>query len=162
MVLDTQDSAAAIGEIRREMAHLRQDMHREVRGVVRGAQSLADWRSVIRSYPWLCLGVSAAVGYLVVPGRRRATASMTLGGGRLAEVNPRTSSSGWNAFAVVSSLLAPVAVRAAQNYALQHLESWLATHPLLGPPPGSGQGPAESTEWHPGSLARADALRDRR
>jgi len=30
---------------------------------------MTDWQYYVRSYPWICLGAAAAVGYLLVPSR---------------------------------------------------------------------------------------------
>jgi len=130
-------SAAEINEIQRRMAQIRREMHDDVRGAVRGAQSLTDWRSLVGSHPWAALGVAAGVGYLVVPHRRAeshagavylasalAAANQSGPAGRAAG-SPKAKSS---AFGMVFSMLTPVIVRAAQNYALNQLEQWLATH----------------------------------
>ena len=55
------------------MAQIRHDMHHDVQGAVEGAQSLTDWRTLIRMNPWISLGIAATVGYLIVPKRRRET-----------------------------------------------------------------------------------------
>jgi hypothetical protein len=153
-------SSAEINEIQRRMAQIRREMHADVQGAVRGAQSLTDWRSLIGSHPWAALGVAAGVGYLLVPRRRsdKHSDSAYLAGA-LAAANQavpvdrgsdsRKAKS--SAFGAISSLLAPVVIRAGQNYALNHLERWLAAHAFRlherdhGRPPETSDGaPAES------------------
>jgi len=152
---------AEINEIQRRMAQIRRDMHADVQGAVRGAQSLTDWRSLVGSHPWAALGVAAGVGYLVVPHRRSEShANAAYLAGAVAAANqavPAERSSGARkarsgAFAAVFSLLTPVLMRAAQNYALNQLEQWLAAHAFRlnesdrgrppetgGPPPGDSE-----------------------
>ena len=69
--------SAEISDIQRRMAQVRHEMHQEVQGAVKGARSLTDWRSLVRSHPWLSLGVAAAAGYLIVPKRRWETPAVT-------------------------------------------------------------------------------------
>jgi hypothetical protein len=157
---------AEISEIQRHMAQIRRDMHHEVQGAVRGAQSLTDWRSLVSNHPWLALGTAATVGYLVVPNRRRdaqtfvavgPTANLVPPPAPFVRNAPPLQSATWNIWKAVYGLVAPVAMRAAQNYALQHLERLLAAHPFMFPdtPPSSEKaaGPGRPAA-HPGPAAR--------
>ncbi len=137
---------ADMNEIQRRMAQVRHELHEEVREAVKGAQSMTDWRSQVRNHPWLALGTAAAVGYLVVPKRRQPEAptivtvnpvAAGLGVDSSSPAPPSTPPRG-NRLGILGSafsLVAPIAVRAAQNYAIQYLEQWLAALP-------SGTGPA--------------------
>ena len=134
-------TAAEISEIQRRMAQVRHELHEEVREAVQGAQSLTDWRSHVRHHPWLALGAAAAVGYLIVPRRRHEPAPT------IVAVTPHAASAAlpspaaaepkkkkrWGLIGSAVGLLAPIAVRAAQNYAIQYLEQWIAAQP-----PGGG------------------------
>ena len=141
-------ATAEILDIQRRMAQIRHELHVEAREVVKGAQSLTDWRSLVRNHPWLTLGTAAAVGYLIVPRRPEAPTVVALSPPAPAltaaatpaqpERPPRRSR--WGILGTVLGLLGPIAVRAAQNYAIQSLEQWLAAQPSGGPPP-SGPGP---------------------
>jgi hypothetical protein len=158
--------ATDITDIQRRMAQIRHDMHQEVQGVVKGAQSLTDWRSLVKRHPWPSLALASAVGYLIVPKRRIEPATIVALGSpnpeRLARSanedvadKPRRARS--NAFGVILGLAAPIVVRAAQNYALNHLEAWLAQHPL----PSGGSGPRErisQTENEPAAHGAASRL----
>jgi hypothetical protein len=135
-----------VADIQRQMAQIRHDMHHEVQGAVQGARTLTDWRSIVRSYPWLSLSVAAAVGYFVVPKRRTATPSVVAGAAQSPEFLASAGSgnqkekarfTGWSVLGTAFSLLTPIVVRAAQNYALTYFEQWLANHPLA--PPGGNQ-----------------------
>jgi hypothetical protein len=125
-------STAEISDIQRRMAQVRHELHHEVQGAVKGAQSLKDWRSQVRNHPWLVLGTAVAVGYLIVPKRRREGPTIVAVSpappGTMPAVEPETSprESRWGILATAFGLVAPIAVRAAQNYAVQYLEQWLA------------------------------------
>lgn len=56
-------------EILREMAQIRCELSDDMEGIVSGAQAMADWRYYVRTYPWACVGIAAAIGYLAVPQR---------------------------------------------------------------------------------------------
>ena len=55
--------------IRQRMKEVRRELDEDVQEIVEGARDLRDWRSYVRSYPWLCLGAAVAAGYLIVPRR---------------------------------------------------------------------------------------------
>jgi hypothetical protein len=130
-------NSAEITDIQRRMAQIRRDMYQDVQGAVRGAQSLTDWRSIIANHPWGALGIAIGVGYLVVPHRAEPLATQKNLAAALEEAKaaatPPTSSrtGGFRPIGLAFSLLAPVLVRAAQTYAFNHLEQWLAGHPLI-------------------------------
>jgi hypothetical protein len=148
--------SAEISDIQRRMAQVRHEMHQEVQGAVKGAQALTDWRALVRSHPWLSLGVAAAAGYLLVPGRRWETPAVVALGTPV-EVAPAARDqpaparrAGWSTMGTVFDLLAPIAVRAAQNFALQRLEQWLKVNPLH---------PAESARARQSESGVAQAVR---
>jgi hypothetical protein len=123
-----------IDEIRRKMAQIRHDLHTDVQGVVQGAEAATDWRRFIRGYPLAMMGAALVVGYLVVPRRHRGTSTIPqIAPAEIARaatfedstaVVPEKKSKGL--LGTVFSLVAPVAVRAAQGYALQFAEQWLS------------------------------------
>jgi hypothetical protein len=136
-----------VADIQRQMAQIRHDMHQEVQGAVEGARILTDWKSLVRSYPWLSLSVAAAAGYFVVPRRRESAPTVVAVAARSPEFlasagvenkQERARSSGWSVTATAFSLLAPIVIRAAQNYAITYFEQWLENHPLA-PPAGKQQ-----------------------
>jgi hypothetical protein len=150
---------AEINDIQRRMALVRHDLHHDVRDAVKGAQSLTDWRSLVRSHPWLTLAAAAMAGYLIVPKRRSETPAVVAMGLPISHpvaptpVNPASApqESRWSLIGTVLGLLTPVAIRAAQNYAAQYLEARLAPRPSGGPP---GMGPGG------GDTSRTSAFRD--
>jgi len=58
--------------IRQRMEEVRCDLDQDVQGIVEGARDMRDWRSYVRTYPWVCAGAALAVGYLLVPRRHVA------------------------------------------------------------------------------------------
>jgi hypothetical protein len=145
-------------EIQREMARIRVELHEDMQGVVAGAEAVASWHRFVKHYPWPSLAVGFAIGYLIVP-RKRRSATRTgeaaahavvdevreaVGRPRLAEkAKPRRG-----LFGMLFGFVGPIALRAAQGYAVQYVENWIlqqaAQNPLAagpfgggGPPPGS-------------------------
>jgi hypothetical protein len=134
-----KSTTADITEIQQRMAQIRRDMHEDVREAVKGAQSLTDWRSQVRSHPWVALGTAAGLGYLIVPKRHPAPAPAIVTVAPAAATQPIASApkkKRWGLIGSAFGLLAPIAVRAAQNYAIQYLEQWIASQP-----PGAGRTP---------------------
>lgn len=56
-------------EVQQQMRQVRCELGDDVQEFVDSARTLTDWHYYVRSYPWLCLGAAAAVGYLVIPTR---------------------------------------------------------------------------------------------
>jgi hypothetical protein len=134
-----KSTTADISEIQQRMAQIRREMHEDVREAVKGAQSLTDWRSQVRNHPWVALGTAAALGYLIVPKRYPAPAPAVVAVAPAAAVQPIAAApkkKRWGLIGSAVGLLAPIAVRAAQNYAIQYLEQWIAWQP-----PGAGPAP---------------------
>jgi hypothetical protein len=134
-----KSTPADITEIQRRMAQIRRELHEDVRGAVEGAQSLTDWRSQVRNHPWLALGAAAALGYLIVPRRRPdpvpaiVTVAPPAAAAAVAASPAAPRKRRWGLLGSAMGLLAPIAVRAAQNYAIQYLEQWVTSQP-----PGQG------------------------
>jgi hypothetical protein len=128
-------ASTEVDDIKREMAQLRMTLHHDVRGVVAGAEAVSDWRHYVRLYPWICLSVAFGAGFLVVPARRRSIhktveAAATAAAEKVqdtvvGQINAKgaESHSRSGLFGTVLAFLAPMAVRAAQNLAIQYVES---------------------------------------
>ncbi len=120
-----------IDEIRKQMAQIRRDLHADVQGVVQGAEAATDWKRYIRDYPWASLGAAVVVGYLLVPHKQRP-ATIQLAPSEpvrtvAAEaIRPAEEKKGKSLLGMAFGLVAPVAFRAVQGYALQYAEQWLA------------------------------------
>ena len=140
-----------VDDIRRQMAQIRHELHQDVKGVV----AVTDWHRHLRSHPWLILGATAALGYLIVPRRYKPTTqiqAIPVPAESLAqtvhEAPKKKASKGLVGLAW--GMLGPVAIRAAQSYAVGYLESLIAQQqhgpgiPPVGPssrpdrPAGSG------------------------
>jgi hypothetical protein len=158
-----------VADIQRQMAQIRHDMHQEVQGAVHGARSLTDWKSLVRSYPWLSLSIAATVGYFVVPRRRKENPTVVAVAAHspdfLANAEPgnkeeRARFTGWSVLGTAFSLLSPIVVRAAQSYALTYFEQLLANHPLAPRRGNQEHGPANTASEPVRSSGPSGRLRE--
>jgi hypothetical protein len=133
-----------VDEIRREMAGIRRDLHKDVKEVVETAGAVTDWRRYITTFPWVSLGAAFAAGYVLVP-RRSRTAQVLADVSRIREAVEATGEKAVEATKPRQSLagaalgmVVPLALRAAQGYAMNYLEQWILqqqkAHPRAGPP----------------------------
>jgi hypothetical protein len=58
-------------EIVKRMQNVRRHVGDDVKGIVETARTLSDWRYHVKHHPWLCVGLAFALGFLVVPKRKR-------------------------------------------------------------------------------------------
>lgn len=140
-------------DIQRQMAEIRSLLHWDMREVVNVATTATDWRSHLRAHPWLAIGIAFSTGFLLVPHRRSRPATLVVqppaADVRDQQVVVKPEKSGrlplfrWFLGAII-----PFAVRAAQSYALSHVENFLANQ-QSGPRPEAASGPAS-----PGRTAR--------
>jgi hypothetical protein len=144
-------------EIQREMARIRVDLHQSMQGVVAGAEAVASWHRFVKHSPWPSLAVAFAIGYFIVPRKHRSARRTgeaaahavvdevreAVGGAYPAET-PKRKKKGL--FGMLFGFVGPIALRAAQSYAVQYMENWilqqaaqnpLAGGPFGGAPPGS-------------------------
>ncbi len=61
--------------VRARMQGIRCDIDQDLEDVSASARSMVDWKHYVKVYPWLCVGAAAALGFLIVPKRSRATAA---------------------------------------------------------------------------------------
>ncbi len=140
-------------DVRRQMAQVRRELHEDMQMVVAGAESAGDWHHYVQRYPWIALGLAAAVGYFVVP-RKKPTSH------RIAEETaedlesffrkrPKTRPAEGEAkvekkekkaglLGMAFGMVSPIVLRAAQSYAAGYVENWLAQQQAQ----GMGMGPA--------------------
>ncbi len=148
------------------MAKIRRELHEDVRGVVASAEAVTDWKHYVRTYPWLAVGLAVAVGFLVVPKRRRprGISAAEIPGVVRAEIAQVVQAEplkavpveapkpkGKGLISILFGMIAPVAIRAAQGYATQYLGNWISQQQGamaeqmaaagLGPIPGMGPMP---------------------
>jgi hypothetical protein len=154
-----------VEEVRRRMAEIRRELHEDVREVVATAEAVTDWQRYVRTYPLASLGVAFALGYVVVPKRRRRIPADVATQSDVAKVREavetkadegKKEKASKGLIGMAWALLTPVAVRAAQSYAVQYLENWIHEQQQAaastGPPrperpaapggPGHARGPA--------------------
>lgn len=123
-----------VDDLRREMARIRREMHLDVQGVVASAEAATDWHRYLTAYPLVSLGVAFAAGYLIVPKRKgrnleeaveRALSSSAVNPVRQVVVEPPKDRRK-GLIGAAFGMLVPLALRAAQGYALKYAENWLA------------------------------------
>jgi hypothetical protein len=138
-----------VDDIRRQMAEIRSQLHRDVREVVNVAATATDWRSYVRGRPWLAIGLAFTSGFLLVP--RRSRPSTLVVQPSAADVqNLQAGKPGrlplmrWLLEAV-----GQIAVRAAQSYATNYVENFLANQQTR-PQPEAAPRPASPDQTsHP-------------
>lgn len=154
-----------IDDIRRKMAQIRVELHEDMVGVVAGTEAATNWQYYVRLYPWAALGASLALGYVIVPRRRRSVGEtarrvaedvaeqireippVDRGGRKSPRVEKEKKKSGVLGF--MFGFVGPILMRAAQNYASNYIDQFIAQQRDVGPspfgsPPGgpSGGGPS--------------------
>jgi hypothetical protein len=112
-------------------------LHENVRDVVAGAEAAKDWRRYVQAYPWATVAAAMAVGYVVVPGRARRGPRAAFSEADLEAIRALVEQAGKagtqprepvrkSLLGTGAALLAPLAWRFAQNYAMAYLEQWVA------------------------------------
>ena len=162
-----------IDEIRKSMARIRRELHEDVRGVVESAEAVTDWKHWIRDYPWASAAAALAIGYLVVPRRRKTVKPAEVAQAVAAQIQPvvqqavapapEPKKKGRGLIGAGLGLLAPIALRAAQNYATHFVSNWIAGQQEqfaqamasagVGPQPGMGPGNGPGFGARPGRPA---------
>jgi hypothetical protein len=148
-----------VDDIRRQMALIRMHLHHDVRGVVAGAEAASDWRHYVRHYPWTILAAATAVGFLVVPRRRRsvratAEAAATAAAEKVKEsleTPPKAGSAAQARSGILGAalgFLGPLALRVAQSYAAHYIENLLAPQDDRQAGTTRGSAPSDSSSSH--------------
>src|SRR5208283_3822008 len=115
------------------MAQIRHDLHQDVSNVVSGVSEVVnevsgvmDWRLALRGHPYILLGTALAVGYLMVPRRKKVIESTQNSHAGLAVAQPlNRKKSGLRPYSFAVELLWPIATQAAQAYAMMWIEKQL-------------------------------------
>jgi len=55
--------------VRARMQGIRRDIDQDLEDVSASARSMVDWKHYVKAFPWVCLGMAAALGFLIVPKR---------------------------------------------------------------------------------------------
>jgi hypothetical protein len=134
-----------LDDIRQQMAQIRFNLHSDVSGVITETERMFDWRSYLRSAPWLWSAVALGAGYLLVPRRRRTIPTASQVVHEIADQLPtiqaaygqpsapvRADSGGFLGltpgriawWAIKSA--SPMLLAAAQSYAMPLVEQWMA------------------------------------
>jgi hypothetical protein len=87
------------------MQGIRGDIDQGLEDVSASARSMVDWKHYVKTYPWLCMGTAAVLGFLLVPKRSRAAIPAAL-----PETDHRAADSAPSAVRGVVELLVAAAV----------------------------------------------------
>lgn len=163
-----------IEEIRKGMARIRRELHEDVKDVVESAEAVTDWKHYIRDYPWASMGLAVAIGFVLVPKRRKTVKPAEVAQAVAAQIQPAVQAAqaaaaapapepkkkGRGLIGAGLGLIAPIAMRAVQNYATHFVSNWIAgqqeqmAHAMaasgMGPPPGMGPAPGPGFGMGPG------------
>jgi hypothetical protein len=141
------NSTNEVEEIRRQMAELRLDLHRDVRSVRAGTEAATNWRYYVKHYPWPCLAAAVAVGYFIVPRRPAPVKVVTRPAAEAGEDQVERKAKKAGLAAMAFGFLGPIALRAAQNYAINRLNTWMTEQGIsLLDTPGPAVGPQPSPQ----------------
>ena len=58
--------------VRARMQQIRCEIDQGMEDMVASAHRMVDWKHYVKTYPWVCLGTAAVLGFLVVPKRSTA------------------------------------------------------------------------------------------
>jgi hypothetical protein len=121
-----------VDEIYRRMAVIRRERHANVSESVAGAETVANWGRFTWTFPWIALGATVAVGYLVYRESRRIGSAQAPERLPEPEADPpltavsapsqESTRMGQQILGAAWELALPVAVRAGQSFLLQWLE----------------------------------------
>lgn len=96
--------------VRARMQGIRCEIDQGLEDVSARARSMVDWKHYVKTYPWVCLGTAAALGFVIVPNRSTALhaglatpAELAKSGHQVVNLAP-AAGRGW-----VNSLVATVA-----------------------------------------------------
>ena len=106
--------------VRERMQQLRCEIDGDMEDVSASARTMLDWKHYVKTYPWVCLGTAAVLGFLIVPKRSSAInadlatpAALTKTGHPVAQAAPAATAG------LIDALLttvATIAVRKATAY----------------------------------------------
>lgn len=149
----------SVDDIRRSMAQIRQRLHEDMQGVVAGAEAASDWKRYVRMYPLAAMTVALGLGYLVVPRRQRSatkTAEKTaqavvdklIVAAPVSAPPPPPAPASPGIFSGLMGMITPIAMKAAQNYAMNYVGS------LMDRMQGPAGPPREDFPFEPASEQR--------
>ncbi len=144
-------------DIIRDMQQVRRELRADVAGIVDRAQDIVDraqdmtdWRYYVRSYPLVCLGAAAVVGYLLVPTRVKHlnTRDQEV---KLVTPTKEKSSVGTTLIATAGGIVTSLLMQAASTFAKQQLNQILNSSLDVAYPstPGSPSQSTNGTGKHP-------------
>ncbi len=62
--------------VKARMQGIRCEIDQDLKDVSASARSMVDWKHYVKTYPWVCLGAAAALGFVIVPKRSAINAEV--------------------------------------------------------------------------------------
>ena len=136
------DSDDKSDDVRRRMSALRSNLEGDVQNVTESARALAenartmaDWRYVVRRFPFAAAGAAAVVGYLVIPRRNHVIVPDADTLAKMAKANqvwvktgsPKAQEKERGMFGALLALAASAAGRYAMNLATEQFKASMKT-----------------------------------
>ncbi|TVQ01764.1 MAG: hypothetical protein EA381_04590 [Planctomycetaceae bacterium] len=124
--------------ILRRMEEVRCDLDEGAHEIAESARDMGQWRHYVRNYPWVCVGVAWAVGYVIVPRRRlgvrkvNRTLDEVADHSRLLTQSQKTSVKGVRT--AVLMFAGNLLWRGAMSYATRQANQYLAARSANSPP----------------------------
>src|SRR5204862_1593242 len=109
-----------------------------------------DWRHYVRKYPWLCLGATAAAGYLLVPRSRPSAGEVAATGKNGSTGNALKQSAGGLVSAIAGMAIrtaASAVVRQGLTFLKQQKTAHAASPPTERPPARDPESFYEAEPW---------------
>jgi hypothetical protein len=114
-----------LDDVRARMQGIRCEIDQDLEDVSASARSMVDWKHYVKTYPWVCLGTAAALGFLIVPKRSTAiNADLAAATEAANAVHPVGNSASVAARGLVEELVATVASVAVRE-AIAYLGCWV-------------------------------------
>lgn len=124
--------------ILQRMKEVRCDLDEGAQEIAESASDLADWRYYVKSYPWICVGAAAALGYVIVPWGRFGLEKVNKTLDEMADQNRQTSKSNTRSKSGVRSAIGVFAGnllwRSASRYAARKANDYFASESATSPP----------------------------
>ncbi|MEO8494315.1 MAG: hypothetical protein ABI614_04545 [Planctomycetota bacterium] len=118
-------------DILQRMEEVRSDLDEDVQEIVEGVRDMRDWRSYVRTYPWVCVGAALAVGCIIVPRRGMAMQPIAKTLAELAKQSRLAATPGLseknNTSGLVLAFVGRLVLREAASFVGQQAREFLAT-----------------------------------
>jgi hypothetical protein len=132
-----QDSLETKAILRR-MKELRCDLDEGAQEIAESARDMGEWRSYVKNYPWICMGVACYIGYVIVPRRRLGVSRVNRSLDQLTDHSRQETKSDSPSNSGIRGALLMFAgnllARTAMSYATRQANQYFAAKSVTSPP----------------------------